>query len=97
MALVMVARILMRQAILGRAVEPDRPVPRHTGKCGTPSLGRSTPMERFVRRENIRRFRKLLREAEDDAERQRILTLLKEEEQKREADELNDFPMFHEL
>jgi hypothetical protein len=54
-------------------------------------------MERFVRRENIRRFRKLLREAEDDAERQRILTLLKEEEQKREADELNDFPMFHEL
>jgi hypothetical protein len=54
-------------------------------------------MERFVRRENIRRFRRLLREADDDAERRRILTLLKEEEQKKEADELNDFPMFHEL
>jgi hypothetical protein len=54
-------------------------------------------MEQFVRRENIRRFRRLLREADDDAERRRILTLLKEEEQKKEADELNDFPMFHEL
>jgi hypothetical protein len=60
-------------------------------------LGRSTPMERFVRRENIKRYRRLLREADDDAERRRILTLLKEEEQKQEADELNDFPMFHEL
>jgi hypothetical protein len=54
-------------------------------------------MEQFVRRENIRRFRRLLREADDDAERRRILTLLKEEELKKEADKLNDFPMFHEL
>jgi hypothetical protein len=54
-------------------------------------------MERFVRRENIKRYRRLLREAENDAARRRILTLLKEEEQKQEADELNDFPMFHEL
>jgi hypothetical protein len=54
-------------------------------------------MERFVRRENIKRYRKLLREAEDEAERRRILALLKEEEQKHEVDELNDLPMFHEL
>ena len=39
-------------------------------------------MERFVRRENIRRYRKLLREAKDDAERRLIHKLLVEEEQK---------------
>ena len=45
-------------------------------------LGRSTAVERFVRRENIRRYRKLLREAKDDAERRLIHKLLVEEEQK---------------
>jgi hypothetical protein len=40
------------------------------------------PMERFVRHENIKRYRKLLREAEDDAERRLIQKLLTEEEQK---------------
>jgi len=54
-------------------------------------------MERFLRRENIKRYRRLLRDAADEAERRCILTLLKEEEQKQEADELNDYPMFHEL
>jgi hypothetical protein len=39
-------------------------------------------MERFVRHENIKRYRKLLREAEDDAERGLIQKLLTEEEQK---------------
>jgi hypothetical protein len=39
-------------------------------------------MERFIRRENIKRFRKLLLEAKDDAERRRIQQLLIEEEQK---------------
>ena len=39
-------------------------------------------MERFIRRENIKRFRKLLVEATDDAERRRIQQLLIEEEQK---------------
>jgi hypothetical protein len=39
-------------------------------------------MERFIRRENIKRFRKLLLEAKDDAERWRIQKLLIEEEQK---------------
>ena len=39
-------------------------------------------MERFIRRENIKRYRKLLREAKDGAERQRILKLLAEEERK---------------
>jgi hypothetical protein len=39
-------------------------------------------MERFIRRENIKRFRKLLLEAKDDAERRRIQKLLIEEEQK---------------
>ena len=46
-------------------------------------------MERFVRRENIRRYRKLLRETDDEAERRHILMLLKEEEQKARADQLN--------
>lgn len=39
-------------------------------------------MERFIRRENIKRFRKLLLEAKDDAERRRIQQLLVEEEPK---------------
>jgi hypothetical protein len=39
-------------------------------------------MERFIRYENIKRYRKLLREAEDDAERRLIQKLLTEEEQK---------------
>jgi len=39
-------------------------------------------MEQFLRRENIKRYRKLLREADDEAARRRILLLLQEEEQK---------------
>jgi hypothetical protein len=37
-------------------------------------------MERFIRRENIKRYRKLLLEAKDDAERRQIQKLLAEEE-----------------
>jgi hypothetical protein len=44
-------------------------------------------MERFIRRENIKRFRKLLLEAKDDAERRRIQKLLIEEEQRKSAGE----------
>jgi hypothetical protein len=44
-------------------------------------------MERFIRRENIKRFRKLLLEAKDDAERRRVQKLLIEEEQKESAAE----------
>jgi len=39
-------------------------------------------MERFVRRENIKRYRKLLREADHGAGRRLIQKLLMEEEQK---------------
>ena len=39
-------------------------------------------MERFLRRENIKRYRKLLREAKDEAGRRLIQKLLTEEEQK---------------
>jgi hypothetical protein len=39
-------------------------------------------MERFVRHENIKRYRKLLLEVKDDAERRLIQKLLTEEEQK---------------
>jgi hypothetical protein len=39
-------------------------------------------MERFLRRENIKRYRKLLREAKDKAGRRLIQRLLTEEEQK---------------
>jgi hypothetical protein len=48
-------------------------------------LGRwvkGTAMEQFVRRENIKRYRKLLREAKDQAERRLIQKLLIVEEQK---------------
>lgn len=38
-------------------------------------------MERFVRRENIRRYRALLARVSDETERQRLLKLLAEEEQ----------------
>jgi hypothetical protein len=39
-------------------------------------------MERFIRHENIKRYRKLLLEVKDDAERRLIQKLLTEEEQK---------------
>jgi hypothetical protein len=45
-------------------------------------LGQSTAMERFIRHENIKRYRKLLLEVKDDAERRLIQKLLTEEEQK---------------
>jgi hypothetical protein len=50
-------------------------------------IGQSTAIERFIRRENIKRFRKLLLEATDDAERRRIQQLLIEEEHKESAAE----------
>ena len=39
-------------------------------------------MERFVRRENIKHYRELLKTVKDEAERQRIPKLLAEEQQK---------------
>ena len=39
-------------------------------------------MERFVRSENIKHYRELLKTVKDEAERQRILKLLAEELQK---------------
>ncbi len=42
-------------------------------------------MERFVRRENIRHYRDLLKRVKDEAERRQILRLL-EEEQRKQAD-----------
>jgi len=39
-------------------------------------------MDAFIRRENIRRYRKLLPEAKDEAERRLIKKLLTEEEQR---------------
>jgi hypothetical protein len=39
-------------------------------------------MERFVRRENIKHYRALLKTVQDEAERQRILKLLAEDQQK---------------
>ena len=40
-------------------------------------------MERFVRRENIKHYRELLKTVKDEADRQRIQKLLAEEQQKR--------------
>jgi len=42
-------------------------------------------MERFVRRENVKHYRELLKTAKDEAERQRIQKLLAEEVQKQKA------------
>jgi len=39
-------------------------------------------MDRFIRRENVRHYRELLKTTKDEAERQRILKLLAEEQQK---------------
>jgi hypothetical protein len=39
-------------------------------------------MDRFIRRENIKHYRELLKTVKDEAERQRILKLLAEEQQK---------------
>ncbi len=39
-------------------------------------------MERFIRRENIKHYKELLKTVTDLAERQRILKLIAEEEQK---------------
>ena len=43
-------------------------------------------MERFVRRENIKRYRKLLRDTKDESERLLIQKLLTEAEQKELAE-----------
>ena len=39
-------------------------------------------MDRFVRRENVKHYQELLKTVKDEAERQRILKLLAEEQQK---------------
>ena len=39
-------------------------------------------MERFVRRENVKHYRELLKTVKDEAERQRILKPLAEEKQR---------------
>jgi hypothetical protein len=39
-------------------------------------------VDRFVRRENVRHYRELLKTVNDEAERQRLLKLLAEEQQK---------------
>jgi len=42
-------------------------------------------VERFVRRENVKHYRDLLKTVKDEAERQRIQKLLAEEVQKQKA------------
>ena len=45
-------------------------------------------MLRFIRRENVKHYRHLLEQTTDEAERQRIMRLLAEEEKKqRDADD----------
>jgi hypothetical protein len=39
-------------------------------------------MDRFIRRENVKRYRELLKATKDEVERQKILVLLAEEQQK---------------
>jgi hypothetical protein len=40
------------------------------------------PLLRFIRRENVKHYRQLLEQTTNDAERQRIMRLLAEEEKK---------------
>jgi hypothetical protein len=49
-------------------------------------------MGRFVRRENVKHYQEMLKVAKDDAERQRILKLLAEEQQKQkdEGDKIEE-------
>ena len=49
-------------------------------------------MERFVRRENVKHYKELLKTVKDEAERQRILKLLAEEVQKQkdEGDKIEE-------
>jgi hypothetical protein len=42
-------------------------------------------MERFVRRENVRHYRELLKTVTDPTERERILALMREEQEKQIA------------
>jgi chemotaxis methyl-accepting protein methylase len=41
-----------------------------------------TRMDRFIRRENVRHYRELLKTVKNEAERQKILKLLADEQQK---------------
>ena len=49
-------------------------------------------MDRFIRRENVKHFRELLKNAKDDAERERLQKLLADEQQKQrdEGDKIDD-------
>ena len=49
-------------------------------------------MDRFVRRENVKHYKELLKTVKDEAERQRILKLLAEEVQKQkdEGDKIEE-------
>jgi hypothetical protein len=52
------------------------------------------PLLRFVRRENVKHYRHLLAQTTDEAERQRIMKLLAEEEKKqRDADDNAEKPV----
>ena len=42
-------------------------------------------MDRFIRRENVKHYRELLKSVTDENERQRILALMREEQQKQIA------------
>src|SRR5262245_51782351 len=81
------------------SMHQERPLAREFGPCGNVSsihgegskvdFGRwvrNTAIERFIRRENIKRYRKLLRDAKDEAERRLIQKLLTEAEQKEPAE-----------
>jgi hypothetical protein len=50
-------------------------------------------MERFVIRQNIDRYRRLLEQTSDEAARQQIRRLLKEEEEKLHAAKAGDEPL----
>ena len=47
--------------------------------CGPRNAG-NRPLDKFVKRENIRHFQRMLDEAKDEGERQRLRKLLADEE-----------------
>jgi hypothetical protein len=61
-------------------------------KCPLTDIGYRDAMDRFIRRENVKHYRELLKKVKDEAERQKILKLLAEEQQKQKdaGDKIED-------
>jgi hypothetical protein len=78
---------ICKKVLFVMAVTAAEALAWHVHSVDSRPLNKSPAMERFIRRENIKRYRKLLLEAKDESERRRIQKLLTKEEQKELAAE----------